>query len=95
MPTLAAYEGIKINVYFGEHLPPHVHAVYGENEALLTIVDGGIYGGSLPVKPLKKAQKWLTENREETLEVFLEFNPHLKNEKRNKKSPKNIKNKPS
>jgi hypothetical protein len=95
MPTLAAFDGIKINAYFGEHLPPHVHAVYGEHEALLRIADSRIHEGLLPAKQLKKAQKWLTENREETLETFLAFNPHLKNEKRNKKPPKNIKNKPS
>lgn len=93
MPTLDFFEGIKINVYFIEHVPPHIHAVYNEYEALLRIADAGIHKGWLPTKQLEKAREWLKANRIETLEIFLKLNPHLNNEKRNKKPAKDNKNK--
>ena len=93
MPTLTIFEGIKINVYFGEHLPPHIHAIYNEYEVLLKIKDSEIYEGHLPSKQLRKSQYWVAENRSDLLNAFYELNPHLKNEERNKKHTKNNKNK--
>ena len=37
MPNIDSLAGIKINVYSGDHLPPHIHAVYNEYEVLLII----------------------------------------------------------
>jgi len=54
MPTIDFFDGIKINVYNGEHRPPHIHAVYGEFEVLLIIENCKIYSGFLPGKQLKK-----------------------------------------
>ena len=34
MPTIDTINGIKINVYNGEHRPPHIHAVYNEFQVL-------------------------------------------------------------
>jgi hypothetical protein len=30
MPRLSYFYGISIHVYFGDHPPPHFHAVYAE-----------------------------------------------------------------
>jgi hypothetical protein len=30
MPTLSAFDGIKIMMYYRDHLPPHFHAIYNE-----------------------------------------------------------------
>jgi hypothetical protein len=32
MPTIDNFNGIKINVYNGDHRPPHIHAIYNEFE---------------------------------------------------------------
>ena len=61
MPTVAILEGIKINVYFDDHPPPHIHAIYAEHEVLLVIDDASIYSGFIPGKKLKKAQKYVLE----------------------------------
>jgi hypothetical protein len=37
MPTIVRFNGIKINMYNGDHKPPHIHAGYNEFEVLATI----------------------------------------------------------
>jgi hypothetical protein len=36
MPEVARFYGIVIKVFFGDHLPPHFHAIYGEYNAFRT-----------------------------------------------------------
>lgn len=52
MPTLSMFFGIIIRMYYGpkEHNPPHIHAVYGEFEAVFGVSDGSITEGRLPVQ---------------------------------------------
>jgi hypothetical protein len=93
MPNIAYFEGIKINIYNGDHLPPHVHVEYGNEEALLVIVDGSIYAGWLPPKQLKKASEWLYNNQVAADSTFKYLNPHLY--ARRKKNTPNSKGKKS
>ena len=37
MPEIARFYGIIIKLFFGDHPPPHFHAVYGEHNALFNI----------------------------------------------------------
>ena len=37
MPTISAFYGILIQMFWQEHAPPHFHALYGEFEALIDI----------------------------------------------------------
>ena len=37
MPTLSAFYGILIQMFWQAHPPPHFHALYGEFEALIDI----------------------------------------------------------
>jgi hypothetical protein len=78
MPNIDSFNGIKINIYNGEHRPPHIHAVYNEFEILIIIEDGEIYAGDLPTRQLKLVFDWLSGNSEWALEVFYELNPELK-----------------
>lgn len=77
MPTIDYINGIKINVYNGDHRPPHIHVTYNEYEVLIVIENGEIYAGNLPNRQLKYALNWLSENSEWALEVFTQLNPHL------------------
>lgn len=56
MPNFDYFDGIKINIYYDEHLPPHIHVEYGDYEVLLVIETGEIYEGWLPGKQLKKSR---------------------------------------
>jgi len=52
-PTIAIKAGIKINIYYGDHLPPHIHALYNEHEALVVILTDAVYAEKLPTAQMK------------------------------------------
>jgi len=78
MPTIDRFNGIKINMYNGDHRPPHIHAVYNEFEVLITVEACEIYAGELPAKQLKLVFNWLSGNSEWAVDLFYELNPELK-----------------
>jgi len=78
MPTIDRFDGIKVNIYNGDHRPPHIHVLYNEFEALLTIESIEVYAGELPTKQLKKTMDWLAGNSDWALEVFYELNENLR-----------------
>lgn len=47
MPNFDSFDGNKINIYNGDHLPPHIHVLYGKEEVLLVIATAEIYAGWL------------------------------------------------
>ena len=79
-PLLIEKEGVSVVVQGREHLPPHVHASYGEDEALIDIRTGEMFEGSIPGRKLRIVQEWLGEgkNREIVEENFYELNPRLR-----------------
>lgn len=58
MPVVSEFEGIEICLYFSDHLPPHFHAKYNENEALVDIENSCVIKGSLPSNKLKLVLAW-------------------------------------
>ena len=59
MPRISAFYGIVIEMYFGDHPPPHFHARYAGHEALIVIETGEVYAGSLPARALRLVREWL------------------------------------
>ena len=41
MPRISQFYGILIYMYYRDHAPPHFHAIYGDDEALVDIGSGG------------------------------------------------------
>ena len=72
MPVLSRFYGIIIRIYFlqKEHNSPHIHAIYGEDVAAITISDGKVIEGSLPSKALEMVKEWVTTNRAELLTMW-------------------------
>lgn len=72
MPIISRFYGIVIRMYFiqAEHNPPHVHAVYGDNTAEITINSGEILDGYLPSKALSMVREWIEINKEELLLIW-------------------------
>jgi hypothetical protein len=68
MPTISAFYGILIRMFFNDHPPPHFHARYGEFEATIEIATLNILEGSLPARALKLVQEWAMLHREELLD---------------------------
>lgn len=67
MPRLSHFYGISVYMYFGDHAPPHVHAVYGGDEALLRIDDGSVVRGGLPRTAARLVKAWMAAHRDELL----------------------------
>ena len=58
MPTLAVIDGIKIQMFYLDHDPPHFHAVYGEHEVLVSIADLRVIDGTVPAAITRKVIDW-------------------------------------
>lgn len=67
MPRISEFYGIVIEVYFVDHPPPHVHARYSGDEALIVIETGEVFAGSLPGRALRLVRDWLDEHRGEVM----------------------------
>ncbi|MFO0892693.1 MAG: DUF4160 domain-containing protein [Isosphaeraceae bacterium] len=65
MPRISLFYGIAIYMYYRDHSPPHVHAIYGEHEAIIEIGTGAILEGSLPRRALSMACDWVAMHRKE------------------------------
>ena len=48
MPTISIFYGVVIQMFAGDHAPPHFHALYAEHEALIDLRDLSVLRGSLP-----------------------------------------------
>jgi len=65
MPTISRFYGILIQMYFGDHVPPHFHALYAEFEALIDIQTFEVIGGGLPSRAMALVLEWAQQHREE------------------------------
>jgi hypothetical protein len=70
MPTYFTFDGIKIDLYFDDHAPPHFHAIYAEYEELIVIQTLDTYQGYLPAKQRKRVIKWARENQGILMEIW-------------------------
>jgi len=68
MPTISAFYGIYIRMFFNDHAPPHFHARYGESEATINIETLEIIDGQLPRRALNLVKEWAMIHRAKLLE---------------------------
>jgi hypothetical protein len=73
MPTIALIAGVRIIIYPKDHLSPHLHAKYAEQEAMISIVTRDVLEGSLPRAKLAEVQEWLAARREQVAYVWQEI----------------------
>ncbi len=54
MPVIARFYGLIIKMYFqnAEHNPPHFHAEYNGNKAIINIDEARVIKGALPSRQL-------------------------------------------
>jgi hypothetical protein len=67
MPTLSVFYGIVIQRYWNDHQPPHFHALYAEDEALIDIRTLDIFRGNLPRRARALVLEWTLEHRAELM----------------------------
>jgi len=67
MPVVSRFYGIVIYFFFKEHNPPHFHAKYNEQEAVILIDSLGLKEGSLSGKALALVVEWASEHKQELM----------------------------
>jgi len=67
VPEISRFFGIIIFMYFDEHNPPHFHAKYGEERAVVSINELKVMEGRLSRRPLSLVLEWANEHRNELL----------------------------
>lgn len=65
MPEISRFFGIVIRIFFDDHNPPHFHAFYGDDEALIDIRTLGLFAGSLPPRAQSLVVEWASLHRGE------------------------------
>lgn len=68
MPTISAFYGILIRMFFNDHPPPHFHARYGEFEATIAIETLEMIEGDLPNRALILVREWAMIHTDELRE---------------------------
>ena len=70
MPEVARFYGIVIKVFFGDHPPPHFHAIYGEYVALVSIESLEIIEGDLPNRAQNLVLEWAALYQQDLLQMW-------------------------
>lgn len=65
MPRISSFFGIVIEMYYGDHPPPHFHARHGDETAKIEIATGAVIRGSLSPRTLRLVREWVAEHRDE------------------------------
>ena len=69
MPVISEFYGIKIMMFWNEHMPAHFHAEYGEHKVLIDINKGTVIKGIFPFKQLKLVLAWVRFTRKNYFEI--------------------------
>lgn len=48
MPEISLFYGIRVTMYYNDHMPPHFHAEYNGHKALVDINNIQVIRGSFP-----------------------------------------------
>lgn len=67
MPTISMFFGILIRMYYRDHAPPHFHAHYGNEAAVVEIETLRVYAGALPRRVLALVLEWANIHRDELM----------------------------
>jgi hypothetical protein len=70
VPTISMFYGIIVRMFFmdsGQHNLPHLHVEYQSKEAVVSLPDGELLEGDLPVKKLRLLQAWIAIHEEELM----------------------------
>lgn len=63
MPTVAVFDGIRIEFYYNEHYPAHFHARYAEHIVQIEIERLRVMEGHIPPAQLRKVVEWAKGRR--------------------------------
>ena len=70
MPTISAFYGIVIRLYWKDHFPPHFHAEYAGDEVAVDIHTLRVISGGLQPRELSLVIEWATLHQAELRESW-------------------------
>jgi len=70
MPTLSVFYGIKIQMFWRDHPPPHFHATSEGSVVVIDIMTLAVLQGSLSPAKLALVLQWAKQNQQELLEAW-------------------------
>lgn len=72
MPEISRFYGIIIKMYFlsSEHNPPHIHAIYNKNIAIIDIQTLEVIEGEIPKRALRLVKEWVFIHRNEIKDIW-------------------------
>lgn len=76
MPTISAFRGILIRMYYDDHSPPHFHALYQGHELKMAIETSEILVGELPPRAMRLVLSWVDLHRPELQENWARTQRH-------------------
>ena len=79
MPQISRFFGIVIYMYAKDHLPPHFHAIYGDDEAMIDIKKKKVINGALSKRALKLVKEWIDLHEQELIDNFEEAQKPMPN----------------
>ncbi len=75
MPTLAKIGNIKIQVFAGDHNPPHFHVVTPDEEVLVRLSNFTAMAGTLSSRSMDIALEWARAHEEDLQNEWNRLNP--------------------
>jgi hypothetical protein len=70
MPEISRFYGIVVQMYFGDHPPPHFHARYAGQQAKIDIDALAVIEGKLPARALGLVIEWAALHQNELRDAF-------------------------
>lgn len=70
MPLIALVSGVRIEIYYGDHPPPHIHARFDGQLAQIEIRNANLMRGSLPKPKLRDVLVWAAKREEKLLTAW-------------------------
>ena len=68
MPEISLFYGIRVTMYYDDHIPPHFHVEYAGNKAIIDILNASVIRGALPNKQLKLVLAWCVIHQDELMQ---------------------------
>jgi hypothetical protein len=68
VPEISRFFGIIITMNYNDHAPPHFHARYGGDQAIIEIQTLQVLGGRLAPRVMGLVAEWALQHRDELLE---------------------------
>ena len=65
MPEISRFLGIIIKMFFDDHNPPHFHAEYDGDVALIDIRNLSVFSGRLPPRVIGLVIEWASVHQKE------------------------------